>query len=162
MKDDAGKIPWGKKWAWNKSIRTQENTTRWKRISLIWFLMLLPRKKMMKIYCRDKKQCWSAQNRTHKWTKQKNAAIYCKEDKVFDIYILMISLWFCGARVNSRVHMDTCWLKYSFNMDNTRVSPGTEAGRRDSPWVLEPCCSGAGWSLLGFGVSRAGHTDPTM
>lgn len=37
MKDDAGKIPRGKKWAWNKSIRTQENTTRWKRISLIWF-----------------------------------------------------------------------------------------------------------------------------
>lgn len=85
-----------------------------------------------------------------------------KKTKCFDIYILMISLWFCGARVNSRVHMDTCWLKYSFNVDNPRVSPGTEAGRRDSPWVLEPCCSGAGWSLLGFGVSRAGHTDPTM
>lgn len=87
-----------------------------------------------------------------------------KKTKCFDIYILMISFWFCGAHINSSVHMDACWLKYikkkKFNIKNLKVW-GTEGGRRNSQWVLKPCSRAEGCSIgawLGFGVIRRGHS----
>lgn len=76
-----------------------------------------------------------------------------QKTKCFDIYVLMISFQFCGAHVNSSAHMDTCSLKYSFNMNNLEASSGTEGGRRNSLWMLKSCSQGWGvqdWCLPGI------------